>query len=134
LLQHLSTLSLSEWVCIGDFNEIFDNSHKVGGAWRHKVQMERFRSTIQFCQLGDLGFRGSKYTWSNKRKARGFILGSLDRAMATTSWCGHFPDMGGGPSRMQFRSYAHMLTFANLSSANSQDTFLQIRGLLGYRY
>jgi hypothetical protein len=93
LLQHLSTLSLSEWVCMGDFNEIFDNSEKVGGAWRQEVQMERFRLTIQCCQLGDLGFRGSKYTWSNKREAGGFIKESLDKAMSTTSWCGHFPDM-----------------------------------------
>jgi hypothetical protein len=42
--------------------------------------------------LGDMGFHGSKYTWSNKRDSDEFINERLDRAVATSRWCEKFPN------------------------------------------
>jgi len=40
--------------------------------------------------LGDLDYRGSKFTWSNKQYAATFVEERLDRAVATPDWCAHF--------------------------------------------
>jgi hypothetical protein len=53
--------------------------------------MEAFRDTLLACQLSDLGFRGSKFTWSNKRGSEDFVQERLDRALATEGWCEQFP-------------------------------------------
>jgi len=45
------------------------------------------------CNLGDLGFRGSKFTWRNYREDGGFVKEWLDRGVATPAWCSYFPDV-----------------------------------------
>lgn len=54
--------------------------------------MEKFRETLIGCDLGDLGYRGSKFTWSNKQESRAFLKEQLDRAVASPSWGTHFPN------------------------------------------
>ncbi|GMY22353.1 hypothetical protein FCV25MIE_17594 [Fagus crenata] len=39
LLKHLSHLSSSPWVCIGDFNEVLDNVERVGRGIRPAWQI-----------------------------------------------------------------------------------------------
>ncbi|GLT53218.1 hypothetical protein SLA2020_265040 [Shorea laevis] len=90
LLSHLRHYSPQSWLCVGDFNEIVDRSEKVGGAHRSERQMEGFRKALAECQLGDLGYRGSRFTWSNCREAAQFTKERLDRATATRSWCEKF--------------------------------------------
>jgi hypothetical protein len=76
---------------VGDFNEIVDQTEEVGGLVWNGAQMEAFRYTLSECSLGDLGYRGSKYTWSNKREVGEFIKERLDRALANAGWCAQFP-------------------------------------------
>jgi hypothetical protein len=52
--------------------------------------MAQFRDTLVSCRLGDLGYHGSKYTWSNKQEKKSFVKERLDRATATPSWCAKF--------------------------------------------
>jgi len=92
LLSHLKSLSNDAWLCMGDFNEVVDHSEKYGGAMKSEAQMERFRTTLVDCNLGDLGFQGSKFTWSNSRDSEEFIKERLDRAVATPRWCEGFPN------------------------------------------
>lgn len=73
LLSHMSTLSNSAWLCMGDFNEIVHSREKVGGAIRSATQMRKFRATLDECNLGDLGYQGSKFTWSNKQASDRFV-------------------------------------------------------------
>jgi hypothetical protein len=42
--------------------------------------------------LGDLGFKGSKFTWRNHREGQEFIKERLDRALANAGWCAQFSD------------------------------------------
>jgi hypothetical protein len=93
LLSLLSSLAPSDWLCICDFNEITNLSKKVEGAMRSESQMANFRSALDDCRPGDLGFKGSKYTWSNKRGSVEFVKERLDRALATRGWCDKFPDV-----------------------------------------
>jgi endonuclease/exonuclease/phosphatase family metal-dependent hydrolase len=39
----------------------------------------------------DLGYRGLKFTWRNKRDSAEFVKERLDRTLATGGWCAQFP-------------------------------------------
>ncbi|XP_059458354.1 uncharacterized protein LOC132187948 [Corylus avellana] len=45
---------------------------------------------MERCQLYDLGYRGPKFTWSNKREDGQFIMERLDRAIANQAWMNSF--------------------------------------------
>jgi hypothetical protein len=52
--------------------------------------MEQFREALVHCGLSDLGYRGSKFTWSNGHPKETFMKERLDRAVANKEWCGLF--------------------------------------------
>lgn len=62
LLRHLRSFSLIPWLCVGDFNEIMEESEKFGAGTKPRGQMSVFHDTMEVCNLEDLGFWGSKYT------------------------------------------------------------------------
>jgi hypothetical protein len=70
LLKHLSSLSSEPWVCMGDFNEILDNSERWGRGSRPGWQIEDFCDAVVHYELYDLGFDGQPFTWRNKREAK----------------------------------------------------------------
>lgn len=53
------------WLVIGNFNLLFSSSDKIGGLAPDFSLMERFRGTLHFCQLQELKFEGSRFTWDN---------------------------------------------------------------------
>jgi hypothetical protein len=93
LLTYLSRIDPSDWLCIGDFNEIIDNTEKFGGAVKSTSQLNCFRSALEECSLGDPGYKGSKFTWCNDREGAACIKERLDQALATEGWCEHFSDV-----------------------------------------
>ncbi|XP_024159346.1 uncharacterized protein LOC112166695 [Rosa chinensis] len=74
------------WLIAGDFNEIMMQADKSGGPPRAQAPMTQFRSTMTSCGFIDLGYVGSRYTWSNK-----FIKERLDRGFQTVRWRDWFP-------------------------------------------
>lgn len=93
-LRHVSWQSMRDlcdedvlpWVIFGDFNEIIHADEKQDGKRRSETQMRGFREVVGYADLIDLGFVGSKFTWSNK-----YTKIRLDRAFATSSWSDIFP-------------------------------------------
>ena len=67
LLKHLSHLSSSPWLCMGDFNEILDNNERLGSGYRPEWQIRDFREAVVHCGLHDLGYVGNTYTWQKKK-------------------------------------------------------------------
>jgi hypothetical protein len=65
LLSRLRSFGPEPWLCIRDFNEVVEQSEKFGGVRKKESQMARFRNVLAECGLSDLGFKGSKYTWTN---------------------------------------------------------------------
>ena len=55
--------------------------------------MQAFCEVINKCQLRNLGYVGSDYTWSRRLGSRGWIRERLDRALVLTSWAESFPAM-----------------------------------------
>ncbi len=94
LLKHLGDQNRLPWVVIGDFNEIFGNSEKMGKALRAESQMASFREALEFHSLRDLGFRGQWYTWDNRRLGSENLKERLDRAVANPEWTNIFPEAG----------------------------------------
>lgn len=85
-----STVNLP-WIVIGDFNEVVCQSEEFGGRPINRKRMELYAETMNNCNLVDLGFNGSKYTWTNKRIVRP-IFERLDRGWVNPEWICTFPN------------------------------------------
>ena len=55
------------WVLIGDFNQVEDNSQKLGGS-RIIQGVNAFRDWKETNKLLDIPFHGVQYTWTNNRE------------------------------------------------------------------
>jgi hypothetical protein len=53
--------------------------------------MAAFRDCLDDCGLTDLGFKGYKFTWNNKREGPENVQCRLDRGTATASFLELFP-------------------------------------------
>lgn len=92
-MKYLATFAPHAWLRIGDFNEILEDFEKQGGARRLGAQIEEFKHSLEYCQLSDVGFTGSRFTWSNMRRDDQFTKERLDRAVATTYFATFFAQL-----------------------------------------
>ncbi|KAL0432445.1 UNVERIFIED_CONTAM: putative mitochondrial protein [Sesamum latifolium] len=76
-----------------DFNEILDQSEKMGGPPRPSWQIWNFRSALDRCALSDLGFTGPLFTWCNGHSSPSSVRKRLDRACANLGWTTLFPNV-----------------------------------------
>ena len=63
---------------------------KLGGNKRSHNQMQWFCEAIDACGFVDLGYSGSRFTWSKHYTSSYSIWERLDRALCTTDWLNHF--------------------------------------------
>ncbi|KAG2320946.1 hypothetical protein Bca52824_014159 [Brassica carinata] len=78
------------WLLTGDFNDLLDNSEKVGGPARWEGSFLSFRNFVSQMGLWDLQHSGNHLSWRGTRYNH-FIQSRLDRAMANCSWFERFP-------------------------------------------
>lgn len=78
------------WLLAGDFNDLLDNSKKVGGPARWEGSFLSFRSFVSQMGLWDLQHSGNHLSWRGTRYNY-FIQSRLDRAMGNCSWFERFP-------------------------------------------
>lgn len=83
LLKRLANLSSHLWCCFGDFNEIMHMHEKHGGSNRNLNIVANFKEAVQTCNLVDMRYKGSPFTWSNKRYVPHFIEERLDRFLCS---------------------------------------------------
>lgn len=92
--ENLTTLGLyrcdSAWLITGDFNDLLDNSEKVGGPLRWEGSFLSFRSFIAQNGIWDLQHSGNSLSWRGTRYNH-FIQSRLDRAMSNIPWSEMFP-------------------------------------------
>jgi hypothetical protein len=91
-LCNLKTLSNLPWLVVGDFNEDLWQEEHLSCTPRAVNQMEAFREVLFECDLTDLGFLGTPYTYDNKRHGRANVRVRLDRAVACPAWRDKFAD------------------------------------------
>lgn len=69
------------------FNKILSQEEKWGGWSCLEGQMEEFRNVLSECDLKDLGYTRTNFTWCNRRKGVNKIYERLDRRLANSKWC-----------------------------------------------
>lgn len=58
----------------GDFNDVIDSSEKLGGNQVNRNRSKYLWNGINKCGLIDLGFKGCKFTWTNRRKKNNSLI------------------------------------------------------------
>lgn len=59
----------AEWLVAGDSNEVLYANEKLGGTTINRTRVKLFWNCLQNSRLVDLGFKGQKFTWTNKRES-----------------------------------------------------------------
>jgi exonuclease III len=77
---------------IGDFNEAMWQEEHFSKTRRSERLMLDFREVLSHCDLHDVGFMGTPWTWDNKQKGDRNVKVRLDRAVASPEWSALFPD------------------------------------------
>lgn len=90
----LNSIGGLNWMVREDLIEILRVYEKFGGNILNIHRSSLFWDCLNKCGLMDLGYKSSKYTWSNMRyKNRGsLILERLDRCLANDLWLHFFPE------------------------------------------
>ncbi|XP_060200312.1 uncharacterized protein LOC132628554 [Lycium barbarum] len=81
------------WLVGGDFNVITEAAEKYGGLPVQFAETEDFRHCINSCQLADLGFTGSMFTWWNGRSDEACIFKRLDRCLGNQALQNIYPNL-----------------------------------------
>lgn len=78
------------WFLTGDFNELLDQSEKIGGAERHEEEGAEFRQMLWNCGLREIQHKGYKLSWHGVRN-NDMVQCRLDRSLANHAWQSQFP-------------------------------------------
>lgn len=81
------------WLCTCDFNDLANQEEKSGGNPRSVRKILKFQQFIADCELLDLGFKGQRFTWCNKRQEEHHIKERIDRAMGNVELRERFPKL-----------------------------------------
>uniref|UniRef100_A0A1U7Y9B7 Uncharacterized protein LOC104245743 n=1 Tax=Nicotiana sylvestris TaxID=4096 RepID=A0A1U7Y9B7_NICSY len=79
------------WLVGGDFNVVLGKEEKIGGLPVYPPEYEDFAFCVNSCELFDLGFKGSPFTWWNGRPNEECIFKRLDRIMVNMPFQTLFP-------------------------------------------
>ncbi|XP_070045119.1 uncharacterized protein [Nicotiana tomentosiformis] len=81
------------WVVGGDFNVVLHEDEKIGGLLVHPPEYEDFAFCVNSCDLFDIGYKGSPFTWWNGRPDEHCIFKRLDRIFVNLSFQNLFPNI-----------------------------------------
>ncbi|KAA3479286.1 Exo_endo_phos domain-containing protein [Gossypium australe] len=87
LLRALGQEQQFLWMVSGDFNEILYSFEKSRGQLREERRMVAFREVLEDCQLIDLGFQGTWFTWERGNLPETNIRERLDRGWLMRNGC-----------------------------------------------
>jgi hypothetical protein len=91
LIKRIKPLMNLPCLMMGDFNETMWQSEHFSKKKRNEKQMMDFRETLSYCDLHDLGFNGTPWTYDNKRQGKENVKVRLDRVVASPSWSDIYP-------------------------------------------
>ncbi|KAG5627193.1 hypothetical protein H5410_012411 [Solanum commersonii] len=80
----------SPWLIGGDFNVIMSDEEKIGGLPVYLNEYEDFAFCVNSCDLVEVSFKGSPFTWWNRRIDDQCIFKRLDRYMMNQVGLGYF--------------------------------------------
>ena len=80
------------WVIAGNFNEPLNSSDKLGGKELSISRSLLLKDCLDKCNMIDLGFSGSRFTWTNRRDAHVLVQERIDRFFINIDWCTLYPE------------------------------------------
>lgn len=84
-------LNSKPWLVVGDFNQIRDPSeHSLPPSLNMDKRIREFNQCLSDASLEDLNYRGTTFTWWNKRKLSP-LAKKLDRCLVNEEWYNTFP-------------------------------------------
>lgn len=86
VLSELVMTGNKAWACIGDFNDVLDQSKKLGGRPVTNKSNFPMRNFIYETRAFDLGFIGNNFTWCYKKGGNANIREMLDRTLVSQDW------------------------------------------------
>ncbi|XP_049360162.1 uncharacterized protein LOC125824856 [Solanum verrucosum] len=92
-LYTIATSMTSPWLVGGDFNVIIDDLEKYGGLPVQFNETEDFIHCNNTCQLTNLGFKESMYTWWNGKTDAACLFKRLDRCLGNQALQDLFPNL-----------------------------------------
>ncbi|XP_023914562.1 uncharacterized protein LOC112026110 [Quercus suber] len=90
-LKHLRHIAKTNWLCIGDFNQILSHEDKSAFNSRKIIGADLFQQILSELELCELEAKSQKYTWINWREDESFVMEKLDKAFATVDWINSYP-------------------------------------------
>ena len=91
-LAKVADLHSKPWIIAGDFNEPLVGDDKFGGRPVNINRALMFKDCLDKCNIVDMGFNRSRYTWTNRREIHSLIQERIDRFFMNPSWCLLYPD------------------------------------------
>ncbi|XP_010474031.1 PREDICTED: uncharacterized protein LOC104753480 [Camelina sativa] len=91
--EHITRIGIlrnDPWLITGDFNEIMDNSEKMGGPRRPESTFYPFRNMARGSQIKEIPSCGNKLSWGGKRD-NVWVQCRLDRSFGNSGWFDLFP-------------------------------------------
>lgn len=116
------------WLITGDFNELLDNSEKVGGPVRWEGSFIAFRSFVTQAGLWDLQHTGNQLSWRGTRYNH-FIQSRLDRALGNCRWSEIFPASYCEYLNFEGSDHRPLLTFLDRNQKKKRNLFRYDRRL-----
>lgn len=90
-LEAAHGLDSKPWLIVGDLNQIRDPAeHSLPPMLNMDKRIRELNQCLSDANLEDLNFRGSTFTWWNKRKSAP-LAKKLDRCMVNDDWYNSFP-------------------------------------------
>ncbi|XP_060210622.1 uncharacterized protein LOC132637569 [Lycium barbarum] len=80
-------------IMAGDFNVIMSEDEKYGGLAVGTNEIQDFKLSMQNCEVQDLSFKGSRYTWWNGKSGDDRIFKRLDRCLGNFRLQQMFPEI-----------------------------------------
>lgn len=117
-LESMASTRTDPWFLTGDFNEIIDNSEKMGGPLRAEGSFCAFRSFLSQCDIFDLKRSRNSLSWRGKRHNH-LIFSRLDRALVNSLWSERFPT--GRSHYLDFEGSDHRPIISLFDSGKSKN-------------
>ena len=90
-LRSFKLLAHSNWLCIGDFNEVLNEDDEFSFNRGTVSGADSFQQLISILGLCEVIASGQKFTWMNRRDGEDFVMERLDRAFASMEWVNTYP-------------------------------------------
>ncbi|XP_062113168.1 uncharacterized protein LOC133824305 [Humulus lupulus] len=84
-LVHLAVEMHLPWIVGGDFNAVLSAEDRLDYRGNTK-EMVPFQQCVADCDLEDIKFNGSFFTWNNKQEGKDRVYAKLDRFLANRQW------------------------------------------------